>query len=186
MPSFGKGRCVFLNRTQKLVYFSFFLTLAAVLGLLESLLPNPLPLPGVKLGLANIVTLLVLYVFGLKAGVSLALLRVIFVSLLTGTFLSVGFWLSLSGGIISALVMGVLLRHCPVFSIVGTSIAGAVMHNLGQLAAASLLIQTSYIFFYLPILLLAGIPTGLITGYIAGLLLPSLGRRFGHKTACRK
>jgi heptaprenyl diphosphate synthase len=152
-------------------------TLAAALGLLETLLPNPFPLPGVKLGLANIVTLLVLYLYGLKEGLTVALLRVCFVSFLTGTFFSVGFFLSLSGSILSTLVMAFCRRLLPGLSILGVSVIGAVAHNMGQLGAASFLIQTGYIFYYLPILLLAGIPTGILTGYIAGLLRPHLEKR---------
>lgn len=167
-----------MYKTQKLVYFSLLTTMAAALGLLEAMLPNPFPLPGIKLGLANIVTLLVIYVFGLKEGLAISILRVLFVSFMSGTFLSVAFFLSLSGGIVSALVMAVMKRYVHNFSIIGISIAGAVSHNIGQLLTASFLIQTGYIFFYLPVLLLAALPTGLITGYIAGLLLPYLKGKF--------
>lgn len=167
-----------MHNTQRLVYFSLLTTMAAALGLLETILPNPFPLPGVKLGLANIVTLLVIYVFGLKEGLAVSVLRVLFVSFLSGTFLSVAFFLSLSGGILSALVMAVIKLYVPAFSIIGISIAGAVAHNIGQLLTASFLIQTSYIFFYLPVLLLAALPTGFSTGYIARLLLPYLRDRF--------
>jgi heptaprenyl diphosphate synthase len=141
------------------------------------LLPNPLPIPGVKLGLANIVTLLAIYLFGAKEGLAISVLRVLFVSFLSGTFLSVGFFLSLSGATISALVMASLKNFVPSLSLVGISIAGAVTHNVAQLLAASVLIQTGYIFFYLPVLLLAGLPTGLSTGYITRLLLPYLQRK---------
>jgi len=160
--------------TRKLVFFSLFVTLATALGFLEMLLPNPFPLPGVKLGLANIVTLVVLYVYGFKEGFAVALLRVLFASLISGTFLSVGFMLSLSGAILSTLIMGVLIRYVPALSIMGVSMVGAVSHNVGQLITASFMIQTPYIFYYLPVLLLMGIPTGLATGYIARLLLNHL------------
>ncbi|MGI6588981.1 MAG: Gx transporter family protein [Peptococcia bacterium] len=160
-----------MSKTRKLVYFSLFITLATALGFLEMLLPNPLPLPGVKLGLANIVTLLVLYLYGLKAGLVVSLFRVLFASLLGGTFLAVGFWLSFSGAVFSTLVMAVLIKCVPALSIMGVSMVGAVSHNVGQLLTASLLIQTPYIFYYLPILLLAGLPTGVVTGYLARLLL---------------
>lgn len=168
-----------MPNTRKLVYLSLLTTLAAALGLLETLLPNPLPLPGVKLGLANIVTLLALYLYGLKEGLAVAFLRVMFVSFLTGTFLSVGFFLSLSGGIVSALVMAFCVRYLGSLSIIGVSVLGAVAHNMGQLATASFLIKTGYIFYYLPILLLAAIPTGILTGLITRLLKPHLeGRGF--------
>ncbi|MDD2212115.1 MAG: Gx transporter family protein [Clostridia bacterium] len=158
-------------KTRRLVYFSLFVTLATALGFLEMLLPNPFPLPGVKLGLANLVTLLVLYVYGLKEGLAVSLLRVLFASLLGGTFLSVGFFLSFSGAVLSTLVMAVLIKYVPALSIIGVSMVGAISHNVGQLLTASFLIQTPYLFYYLPVLLLAGLPTGLATGYLARLLL---------------
>jgi heptaprenyl diphosphate synthase len=164
-------------KTRKLVYFSLFVTLATALSFLEMLLPNPFPLPGIKLGLANIVNLLVLYVYGIKEGLTVSLLRVLFASFLAGTFFSVAFFLSLSGAILSTLVMAVLINFFSSLSIIGVSIAGAVFHNIGQLLMASVLIQTGYIFFYLPVLLLAGLPTGLSTGYIARLLLGYLERK---------
>lgn len=160
-----------MTKTRKLVFFSLAVTLATALGFLEMLLPNPLPLPGVKLGLANIVTLMVLSMYGLKEGLSVALLRVLFASLLAGTFFSVSFMLSLSGAVLSTLTMSFFFRYFSTFSIIGVSMAGAVMHNVGQLLMAAFLIQTPYIFYYLPVLLLAGIPTGLVTGYLARLLL---------------
>ena len=135
-----------MSKTRKLVYFSLFVTLATALGFLETLLSNPLPLPGVKLGLANIVTLLVLYLYGLKEGLVVSLFRVLFVSLLGGTFLAVGFWLSFSGAVLSTLVMAGLIKYVSALSIIGVSMAGAVSHNVGQLLAASFLIQTPYIF----------------------------------------
>jgi len=158
-------------KTRRLVFFSLFVTLATALGFLELLLPNPFPLPGVKLGLANIVTLLVLYVYGTKDGLAVALLRVFFASLLSGTFLSVSFMLSLSGAVLSTLFMAFFIRFLPALSIIGVSMVGAVSHNVGQLLTASFLIQTPYIFYYLPVLLLAGLPTGLATGFLARLLL---------------
>lgn len=163
--------------TRKLAYYSFFLTLATVLGLVEAMLPNPLPIPGVKLGLANTVTLIAIYLYGLKDGLALSVLRVIFVSLLLGTFLSVSFFLSMTGALASTLVMALFKRCIPAPSIIGVSIAGAVTHNMGQLLMAAVLIQTGYIFFYLPFLLLAAIPTGVVTGYIARLLLTYLKDR---------
>lgn len=166
-----------MTKTQKIVYLALFVTLATALGVIEAALPNPFPLPGVKLGLANIVTIQVLYLYRFRDGLTISLLRVLFTSLLVGTFLSVGFYLSLSGALLSTLIMALLFRYVPVLSIMGVSIAGAVAHNVGQLITASFLIQTGYIFYYLPVLLLSAIPTGLVTGYIARLLLQQLERK---------
>lgn len=160
--------------TRRLVYLSLLLAMATALHILEGLLPIPLPFPGVKLGLANIITLLVLYLYDLRAGLTLAILRVFLGSLLGGTFLSPGFLLGLTGTVLSTLVMALLVKKTGCFSPIGISLSGAVGHNLGQLVMAALLLQNRAIFFYLPVLLLAAIPTGMITGYILQRLMVRL------------
>lgn len=160
--------------TRRLVYLSLLLAMATALHVLEGLFPIPLPFPGVKLGLANIITLLVLYLYDLRAGLTVAIARVLLGSLLGGTFLSPGFFLGLTGAVVSTLVMALLVKKTHCFSPIGISLAGAVGHNLGQLAMASLLLQNQAIFFYFPVLLLAAIPTGLMTGYILQRLLEHL------------
>ena len=160
--------------TRRLVYLSLLLAMATALHVLEGLFPIPLPFPGVKLGLANIVTLLILYLYDLRAGLTVAIARVFLGSLLAGTFLSPGFLLALTGAVVSTLLMALLVKKTVCFSPLGISLAGAVGHNLGQLLMASLLLQNQAIFFYLPVLLLAAIPTGLVTGYILQRLLERL------------
>lgn len=160
--------------TRRLVYLSLLLAMATALHVLEGLFPILLPFPGVKLGLANIVTLLVLYLYDLRAGLTVAIARVFLGSLLGGTFLSPGFLLGLTGAVTSTLIMALLVKKTDCFSPLGISLAGAVGHNLGQLAMASLLLQNWAIIFYLPFLLLAAIPSGLVTGYILQRLLDRL------------
>jgi heptaprenyl diphosphate synthase len=160
--------------TRRLVYLSLLLAMATALHVLEGLFPIPLPFPGVKLGLANIITLLVLYLYDLRAGLTVAIARVFLGSLLGGTFLAPGFLLGLTGAVVSTLFMALLIKKTDCFSPLGISLAGAVGHNLGQLLMASLLLQNRAIFFYLPFLLLAAIPTGLVTGYILQRLLEQL------------
>lgn len=160
--------------TRRLVYLSLLLAMATALHVLEGLFPIPLPFPGVKLGLANIVTLLILYLYDLRAGLTVAIARVILGSLLGGTFLAPGFLLALTGAVVSTLLMALLVKKTACFSPLGISLAGAVGHNLGQLVMAALLLQNRAIFFYLPVLLLAAIPTGLVTGFILQRLLERL------------
>ena len=160
--------------TRRLVYLSLLLAMATALHVLEGLFPIPLPFPGVKLGLANIITLLILYLYDLRAGLTVAIARVFLGSLLGGTFLSPGFLLALTGAVISTLLMALLVKKTDCFSPLGISLAGAVGHNLGQLVMAALLLQNRAIFFYFPVLLLAAIPTGLVTGYILQKLLERL------------
>lgn len=160
--------------TRRLVYLSLLLAMATTLHVLEGLFPIPLPFPGVKLGLANIITLLVLYLYDLRAGLTVAIARVFLGSLLGGTFLAPGFLLGLTGAVLSTLLMALLVKKTTCFSPLGISLAGAVGHNLGQLLMASLLLQNQAVFFYLPVLLLAAIPSGLVTGYILQRLLERL------------
>lgn len=164
--------------TRKLVFFSLLVTLGTALHVVEMMIPNPFPIPGIKLGLANIVTLLTLSLYGVKEGLTVSFLRVLFGSLLSGTLFSPAFLLSMAGAMLSTLVMAVLISYVPVLSIIGISMAGAVFHNIGQLITASWLIQTGYIFFYLPVLLVAGLPAGLVTGYITRLLLQYLRKTY--------
>ncbi len=154
-----------------MVFLSLLVSLATAMHLVEALLPLPLPIPGVKLGLANIVTLLAIYLYGLRDGLIVALMRVLLGSLLSGMFLSPGFVLGVSGAIFSTLLMSSLLKRTACFSMIGISMAGAVAHNIGQLLAASLLLQSTALLFYLPLLLLAGIPSGIFTGYLLNSLL---------------
>lgn len=159
---------------RRLVFLSLFLSMATALHLIEGLFPLPLPLPGVKLGLANIITLLVLYLYDLRSALVVAIARVLLGSLLGGTFFAPGFFLALTGALISTLLMALLLRKTSYFSPIGISIIGALGHNLGQLLMATILLQNVVIIFYLPLILLTTIPTGLTTGYLLYNLLARL------------
>lgn len=162
--------------TRRLVFLSLLIAMGTALHVVEGMLPVPLPIPGVKLGLANIVTLIALHAYGVRGGVTVAVARVVLGSLIGGVFLSPGFLLSLTGAIISTLIMALLLKYTDCFSVIGISMAGAVGHNMGQLLTAFFLLQNKSIFFYLPVLLLAGIPTGLFTGYVLKSLLERIER----------
>lgn len=160
--------------TRRLVFLSLLVSMGTALHVVEGMLPLPFPIPGVKLGLANIVTLIALHFYGAREGLAVALARVLLGSLVSGAFLSPGFFMSLSGAIASTLVMAVFLRCTACFSVIGISMAGAVGHNMGQLLMASLLLQNTSVVYYLPVLLIAGIPTGLFTGRILKCLLERL------------
>lgn len=152
--------------TKKLAVIAMLVAQASVLHFIESLLPNPIPIPGVKLGLANIITLLALVVFDFKTALQITILRTILGALLSGTLLGVGFFMSFSGAVTASCFMAILLYLFSGFSLPGISVAGAAAHNLGQLVMAALILNFSGIFFYLPIMLLSSIPTGLIIGLL--------------------
>jgi len=163
-----------MSRIRKLVFLAIFVALASTLHAVEMFFPNPFPVPGAKLGLANIVTLTVLVFYSLKEGMAVAILRVLMGSLLSGAFLGVAFFLSLSGALVSTLIMFLFLKYTRGFSIIGISIIGAITHNITQLIVVSMLICTFSVFYYLPFLLLFAIPTGLSTGLLAKMIIKRL------------
>jgi len=158
-------------KAKKIATASLLVALAMICSYIEVLLPLPVPVPGIKLGLANAVILFALYRLNVPYAVAISVLRILLVSLLFGN----GFALlySLSGGACSLLVM-VLLRRSDRFSPIGVSIAGGIAHNLGQTATAAVCLGTRAIWSYFPVLLLSGIVTGALIGLLAGLLLRRL------------
>ncbi|HHV72408.1 MAG TPA: Gx transporter family protein [Clostridia bacterium] len=159
-------------RAYKLVYLSFLIALATTLHIVENFLPSlSFIVPGAKLGLANLVTLVAILAYGWKCGFIVAVVRSCLGSFLSGTFLTTTFFLSFSGAVLSSLAMGWLNKWGKEkFSPMGISIVGAVVHNVSQLTVAGLIIQNGGIFFYLPYLLIFALPTGYFTGILAYLL----------------
>ncbi len=158
------------SRTHRLVLIALLTALAIALMAVERLIPVMVAVPGVKLGLANVVTLTALYVFSWRDTLAIILLRVLLGSLILGSFSA--FLFSLGGALLAFAVMALLVVVLPqTFSTVGVSVAGAVAHNVGQLLVAAAVIQNIRIVSYLPVLLLAAVGTGLATGYTVTLLL---------------
>lgn len=139
---------------------------ASVLHFIEGLLPNPIPVPGVRLGLANIITLLALVMFGFRTAMQISILRTVLGAMLSGALFGVGFFMSFTGALAATCMMALLLRACSGLSLVGVSIAGAIAHNMGQLAMAALILNFPGIFYYLPVMMLSSIPTGIIIGLL--------------------
>lgn len=156
---------IFMKQTRDLVLLSLLVALAIALRGIESLIPNPLP--WLRLGLANMMTLLAMLLFGFKAALLLTALRIVIASILFGYFLAPTFFLSLVAGIVSAAAMGVTLRFGGrAFSPVGVSVVGAVAHNFAQLATAYwLIIKHAEIFMLFPFLSILGILTGCFNGW---------------------
>lgn len=153
--------------TRKMVNIALLITFAVVIHTVEAFIPIPLPVPGAKLGLANIITLLTLIVYDFKSGLMVAVIRSILGSIFIGNFLSFGFLFSLSGALLSTVVMALFLplERSHKISLVSVSILGAVSHNTAQVVAAAFLIGNFYIIAtYLPILLVLALPTGFFTG----------------------
>lgn len=145
-----------------------FLAAALILGYVESLIPFFFGIPGMKLGLANLAVVLVLYGAGTKEAFLIDMLRIILGGFLFGNLYSILY--SMAGGILSFFVM-LLLKKTRQFGIAGVSIAGGVSHNIGQLAIAVLVVETKGLFYYMPPLLAAGTVTGLLIGILAEQIL---------------
>lgn len=152
-----------MKKTISLTLCAMLISLALALSYAERFIPLQMliPLPGIKLGLANIVTLTALYLLGAKSAFTILVLRCFLGSLFGGGI--TGFLFSLCGGLLSMTVM-TFTRRLTCFSVYGVSILGAAAHNIGQIAVAILLMRSVYIGAYLPYLLIVALFTGFATG----------------------
>lgn len=160
---------------KKLTLCGMLTAQAIVLSLAERLFPLDaiVPVPGVKLGLANVVTLFALTRLSTRDAVAILLCRVALSSLLMGSVTA--FLFSLFGGLLALAVMGLLLRAEGKFcSVLGVSVAGAAAHNIGQIIAAVIWMKTGAVVAYLPLLLVMSVPLGLVTGLTAAVVLSHL------------
>lgn len=156
---------------RKTALYGLLVALAFIFSYLESLLPLSVGIPGIKLGLANGVTLTALYLLRPRDALAVSVVRILLAGLTFGSPMTMLY--SLSGGLLSFGVMW-LCRRTERFSVVGVSIAGGVSHNLGQLAVAAVALATPSIAWYVPVLLVAGLVTGGLIGGLCRLLLPRL------------
>ncbi len=160
---------------RKLVVISIFAALATVLGILETLIPLAVTIPGAKLGLGNILVLACLWLFGGKDALWLIVIKTLLTAFLLGSFST--FLFSILGALGSFAIMFVMLRFArDEFSLISVSILGGIGHNLGQLSAASIVLGTTRIYYYLPFLLAAGVVTGVFVGLAAKHLIAALER----------
>ena len=138
--------------------------LAMIFSYIEMLFPFSFGVPGIKLGLANVVTVVALYTLGTGCAFSVNMLRVMLSGLLFGNVFAILY--SLAGALVSFAAM-TLLKKTNLFSITGVSMAGGVFHNLGQIIVAALIVENAKLFYYFPALLFAGMTTGILMGIIA-------------------
>lgn len=152
---------------RELTRFALLIALAMVLSWLESLVPLSLAVPGVKLGLANLVVIFALYRLGPRQAAVISLVRVLLVTFTFGNAFSFAY--SLAGAALSFVVM-LLLQKIGKFSMLGVSIAGGVFHNIGQILVAMAVLGTAELMWYLPALLIAGIVAGVCIGVVGALI----------------
>ena len=155
-------------KTKKIAVLALSIALAMILSFVESQIPAFVAIPGVKIGLANIAVVFVLYKLGWKEAVLISLVRVFMVSVLFGT--AVSLFYSVAGAVLSLTGM-VLLRKTGLFSTVAVSVTGGVLHNVGQILMACLLLETNVIVYYLPFLILSGVIAGVVIGVVAAIMV---------------
>lgn len=157
-----------MKKTKSLTLYALLLALALIFSYLESLVPMSFAVPGIKLGLPNVVIVFALYKLGFKGAISISIVRVLLVTVLFGNVMTMAY--SLAGAVLSLALMW-LLKKSRKFSHVGVSVAGALGHNVGQILTAMLLLETGGIIYYLPALCISGAVTGVLIGILGGILV---------------
>lgn len=153
--------------TKKIALCGVLTALAMIFSYIESVIPIPIPVPGIKLGVANIAVITILYVLGVKEAIVINLLRIVLTSLLFGNVNS--FLFSISGAALSLAIM-IIMKKLDFFSCIGVSVCGGVMHNIGQIIAAVFIMGSEAIVFYLPVLIVSGVFTGVVIGVVSGIV----------------
>lgn len=162
---------------KKTAYMGMLTALAFVFSYIEFLIPINIGIPGVKLGLANLVVIVALYTIGTGAACTLSLVRIVLTGFTFGNPASMIY--SLAGGVLSLLVM-LLAKKIKLFSVTGVSVLGGVFHNVGQILVAILVVETTSLIYYLPVLMLSGTIAGVVIGILAAILIKRLQRIVTH------
>ncbi len=160
---------------KKTAYMGIFLALALICSYIETLIPFHIGIPGVKLGLTNIVIVWALYLLGTKEALAISIMRIVLSGMMFGNAFSIAY--SLAGGLLSFIVM-VLLKKTGRFKCISVSIAGGIFHNIGQLLVAAAIVQNLSVFYYIPVLFISGTITGLVIGVISQELILRVKFRF--------
>ena len=163
------------QKLRRLLQLALLTGAALILFLVENQIPPPVPVPGVKLGLGNVIVLCVLFLFGRREALAVLLAKVLLSALLMGNLSALAY--SLAGGLLSLGGMCLLRGLLKDSQLWAGSVAGAMLHNLGQLCAAAAISRAPGLWAYLPVLLLSGMVTGLFTGLAAQAVVSRLRRR---------
>lgn len=149
--------------TKRIAYSAMLVALAMIFSYVEILIPFSFGIPGIKLGLANLVVVVGLWLLPPPQVLGILIARIVLVAFMFGNMSSLIY--SLAGGIVSFGVM-ILLKKCKSFSQIGISMAGGVSHNVGQLIVAAVVVENMHVFYYAPVLLIAGLITGMLIGIV--------------------
>ena len=155
------------KKGKNIALFGMMVALAFTFSYLESLIPFNFGIPGVKLGLANLVVVVALYTMKPSEAFFIAVVRIFLAGLTFGNVYSLAY--SLCGGILSFAVMALVKKTK--LSIIGVSMLGGICHNIGQIVVAAIVMETARIAYYLPVLLVAGLATGLLLGIVSKLII---------------
>lgn len=148
---------------KKTAYLGLFAAVAIIFGYVESLIPFFAGIPGIKLGLANLAVLFILETYTWKEAALVSAVRIVVIGFLFGNMFTIIY--SLAGAALSLFVM-TLMKKSSGFSILGISVAGGVSHNIGQLIVAALIVENTSLLYYAPVLLISGVITGLLIGFL--------------------
>ena len=159
---------------KKTAYLGVMLALALICSYVEVLIPIPIGIPGIKLGLANVVIVFAMYSMGIKEALVLSIMRVTISGFMFGNVIAIAY--SLSGGLLSLLIM-FLLKKTDKLSVISVSIAGGIFHNIGQMIIATILVDNYYVLYYVPVLMVAGFITGACIGVVAQEVFLRIGKQ---------
>ena len=170
-PASANNRNTYALKTKRLALSAILAAMAMILSYIEALIPVPVPVPGIKLGLANLIVIIAIYKLGFRYAFVINCVRIFTAGLLfTGVF---GVIYSMAGGIMSIIIMYVLYKT-GLFSMVGISMAGGVAHNFGQLATACIIMSNIRLMSYFSVLLFAGMISGVLIGIVAYMVMGKL------------
>lgn len=160
------------NIGRKIAYGAMLVALAMIFSYVESLIPIFIGIPGIKLGIANLVTVMGIYFLRPADVLVVVLMRILLVGFMFGNGVSIIY--SLAGGILSFLMM-LLIKKLNKFSTISVSVVGGIAHNAGQIAVAAIVLKSTAVVYYLPVLIVAGMITGLLIGIVAQKVFPAVG-----------
>lgn len=162
---------------QKTAQMGMFLAAALICSYVETLIPINFGIPGIKLGLTNIVVLLMLYLVGAKEAFCVSMLRILLSGFMFGNAFSIVY--SFAGGVLSFFVMLCAMRLVKLH-VLSVSVLGGIFHNIGQMIFAAILVNNIHIMYYVPVLLVSGAVTGFLIGILANEIIPRIERNINN------
>ena len=160
-----------MKKNKKIALLGITAAIAIILSYVEAMIPSLIPIPGVKIGLANIAIMFALYKLGMPQASIVSFVRLATLFLIFGEIMPLLY--SISGALLSLTVMCLLKKFAP-FSEVGVSVAGGVAHNIAQIIVAIFMFSTDALIYYLPVLLLSGTVSGILIGVVSGILIKKI------------